>query len=1123
MLYVADLHIHSHFSIATSGECDPVHLFEAAARKGIQLVGTGDFTHPGWRSELAETLEPDNGSGLLRLKPELERQVRRRLSGPAASATVRFVLSSEISSIYKRGGRARKVHNVILMPSLEAAARLSERLERIGNIRSDGRPILGLDCRDLLAMSLEAEPDCCFIPAHIWTPHFSVFGSKSGFDRMEDCYGDLTGAIYAVETGLSSDPPMNWRLSALDRFALVSNSDAHSPDKLAREANLIDDELSWKGLTGALRSRDPQRFVGTLEFHPEEGKYHYDGHRACGVRLHPDEAAALGGRCPVCGGKLTGGVYGRVVELADRPDGAHPAAARYYEHLVPLREILAEVLDAGPATKKTESLLQRVLSNLGQELEVLRHTPLEDIARLAGPLAAEAVRRSRAGELSVDPGYDGEFGTVRIFAPGERDSGAGQMFFFAAESAPPNEAPTPASGPARPAVKAPRTEQPAVVVETTGSTDPLAALDPAQRAAVEHDGDSPVAVAAGPGTGKTRCLAARVLHLLRERGVSPGSITAITFTNRAAEQMHTRIESQAGALLEGRAGRMFVGTFHAWCLECLSRVLGRTPVLLDENERLDLLRECLEPGGGARLAQVSEAISLAVSRLESPDSYRGPEAVRAAWTAYRSLCGRLGVLDFDSLIAETVRLLSEDPQALAAARAGANQLLVDEFQDVNPAQYELVRWLAGPGGAGLFVIGDPNQSIYAFRGAVPDIFERLKDDYPAALVLSLSTGYRCSPVVTRAAGALIAAGGSPWAAPQAAGGPETPLRQMRCPSETAEAIAVVREVTRLAGGASMLEAHGQGRAGRHSGTDEDDCDYSFGDVLVVARTGALLEELERAFVVEGLPCRVRASRSFLADREVQGLLALLRLAATAQDNLHFRGALRLAGLDPEGEYFARLAQNAAEHGRPLLAELKAQISREVPLSRHGEKAARFLELVDRCRRDLDRLPPNALLESLAGELLPRRPGRPEPLEHLLRVAEPFTGAREFLRRVALQAEGDLERSSGRAAAEAVTLSSMHAAKGLEFPVVFICGLEAGQLPLEREGCDPAEERRLLYVAMTRAGRRLYLTSSARRLLHGRTLEAGWSPLVADIPAECLETFAPLPPRRRPPDRQLDLL
>ncbi|MCE5273458.1 ATP-binding domain-containing protein, partial [bacterium] len=275
--------------------------------------------------------------------------------------------------------------------------------------------------------------------------------------------------------------------------------------------------------------------------------------------------------------------------------------------------------------------------------------------------------------------------------------------------------------------------------------------------------------------------------------------------------------------------------------------------------------------------------------------------------------------------------------------------------------------------------------------------------------------------------------------------------------------------------------------------------------------------------VEGLPCRVRASRSFLADREVQGLLALLRLAAAAQDNLHFRGALRLAGLDPEGEYFARLAQNATEHGRPLLAELKAQIIREEPLSRHGEKAARFLELVDRCRRDLDRLPPATLLETLAAELLPQRQAQPAPLEHLLRVTERFGSGREFLRRVALQAEGDLERIAGRAAAEAVTLSTMHAAKGLEFPVVFVCGLEAGLVPLEREGCDPAEERRLLYVALTRAGRRLYLSSAARRMLHGRTLEAGWSPLVADIPADSLEAFAPLPPRRRPPDRQLDLL
>lgn len=1123
MRYIADLHIHSHFSIATSGECDPLHLFEAAARKGVNLVGTGDFTHPGWRGELKESLEPDDGSGLFRLKPELENQARRRLPGPVRDAVVRFALSSEISSIYKKGGRARKVHNLILMPSIEAATALSNRLERIGNIRSDGRPILGLDCRELLAMSLESDPGCCFIPAHIWTPHFSVFGSKSGFDRMEDCYGDLTEAIYAVETGLSSDPPMNWRLSALDRFALVSNSDAHSPDKLVREANLLDSELSWEGLTGALRSRDPKRFIGTLEFFPEEGKYHYDGHRACGVRLHPDESAALGGRCPVCRGKLTGGVYGRVAELADRPDGARPACARQFERLVPLREILAEVLDAGPSTKRTESLLERVIAGLGSELDVLRSVPLEDITRVAGPLAAEAVRRTRAEELSIDPGYDGEFGTVRIFGPGEREHGAGQIFLPGSQEA---SATNVTKRPEQKTGDAFKIDIPEKRTLTATAEpvlpDPLALLDGRQREAVIFRGAGPLAVAAGPGTGKTRCLAGRVLHLIRELNVSPARIAAITFTNRAAAEMRSRIENMA-------AGRMtaatlpFTGTFHSWCLDRLTRILGHVPAVLDENERLDLIRECLEPGGRARTAQMAETISLAAACLESPDSYRGPESVRVVWTAYRALCNRLGVLDFDSLITETVNRLSLDSQELEKARLETSWLLVDEFQDVNPAQYALVRLLAGPSGEGLFVIGDPNQSIYAFRGATPDVFDRLRADYPEARIMNLETNYRCCPAVSRASAALIVAGGSPWRAPESAGGPETQVWRMRCTSETAEAIAVVREASRLAGGASMLEAHGQGRAGRAAEGDTDDCGYSFGDMLVVARTAALLEEMERAFVVEGFPCRVRGSRAFLSDREVQGLLAVLRLTVVPQDDFHFRIASRLTGLDPESEYYSLVSRSAEEHNRPLLAELKSHISREVPLSRTGEKAARFLVLMDRCRRDIDRLPPAALLESLAGEIFPKRESHPEPLKQLLNVALEFSFSRDFLRRVSLQAEGDLERNSGRPAAEAVTLSTMHAAKGLEFPVVFVCALEEGLVPLAREGCDPAEERRLLYVSLTRAGRRLYLSSVSRRTLRGQTVEASWSPFLADIPETLLSDYSPLPVRRRPPDRQLDLL
>ena len=329
---VADLHIHSRYSRATAKNLDPEHLWLFAQLKGIHLLGTGDFTHPAWFAELSEKLA-ETGDGAYELKPECAAGIKHQLP-PACAAPVRFLLSGEISSIYKRHGQTRKVHSLILMPDLASVERLNTRLDRLGNIKSDGRPILGLDAHDLLELCLEVEPSVIFIPAHIWTPWFSLFGSKSGFDAIEECFGELTPHIHALETGLSSDPPMNWRISALDRYTLVSNSDAHSPAKLAREANLLSCDLTYEALAGALEDPAGGGFEGTLEFYPDEGKYHLDGHRKCGVRLDPAKTRELGGRCPVCGRPLTVGVMSRVEDLADRPEGARPEGSLPFESVV---------------------------------------------------------------------------------------------------------------------------------------------------------------------------------------------------------------------------------------------------------------------------------------------------------------------------------------------------------------------------------------------------------------------------------------------------------------------------------------------------------------------------------------------------------------------------------------------------------------------------------------------------------------------------------------------------------------------------------------------------------------------------------------------------------------------
>ena len=408
MKMIADLHIHSRFSMATSKEGTPENLDFWARKKGISLIGTGDFTHPVWRDELKERLVTE-GNGLYRLRDAYVKEESRKFPGEGT----RFVVSGEISSIYKKNGKTRKVHNVILLPSLEAADAMAQRLGKIGNIHSDGRPILGLDSHDLLEMMLDVCPEGILIPAHIWTPHFSVLGAKSGFDSVEECFEELTPYVHALETGLSSDPAMNWRISKLDRYQLVSNSDAHSPSKLGREANLLDIDCSYEGLYRAIQTGEG--LEGTVEFFPEEGKYHFDGHRKCGVSLSPVEAERLGGICPVCGKKLTMGVDHRVEQLADRAEGFVKKDGKKYESLVPLPEVISACMGYSTASKKVQGCFEQMIQTLGTEFDILRNVPSEDIKSCAGERIAEGIENVRTGNVKRIPGYDGEYGKIELF------------------------------------------------------------------------------------------------------------------------------------------------------------------------------------------------------------------------------------------------------------------------------------------------------------------------------------------------------------------------------------------------------------------------------------------------------------------------------------------------------------------------------------------------------------------------------------------------------------------------------------------------------------------------------------------------------------------------------------
>ena len=756
MRYYADLHVHSKFSRACSRDCDLVHLAWWARRKGITVLGTGDVTHPAWAEELRTSLIPAE-DGLFRLRDDLDQQVLRTLP-PTCHGPVRFQLEVEISTIYKRDDRTRKVHHLCHLPDFAAMDAFTKKLATIGNLGSDGRPILGLDSRDLLEITLESGDGAYLIPAHVWTPWFAALGSKSGFDAIADCYADLADHIFAVETGLSSNPEMNWQVGSLDRYRLTSNSDAHSPPALGRNATLLDTELGYTQVRDALRTG--AGYVGTVDMFPEEGKYHHDGHRKCGVRMEPAETRAHQGICPECGKPLTVGVLHRIAELADRPAGRRPDTAGEFLSIVPLPEIVGEILGVGPKSKAVTAAVDTIVTTLGPELAVLHELPLDEIERARNPLLTEAVTRLRTGRVHRDPGYDGEYGVISLFEPGEVGASAMGLFDVTApargQSVPRTPAPVatptepapaelaPAGKPGTSAELAPA-GKPGTSAELAPAGEPGAvapALDPDQQAAAEVV-TGPLLIVAGPGTGKTRTLTHRLAAIVTEHGVPAGNCLAITFTRRACEEMRERLT----ALLGDRADGMTVATFHGLGLDLIREwpeKVGLPPdfAVADEAARTTILRELLPDANTNELRKAMEAVS-AAKRAGATDDLtdRYDKALHAA-----------ALVDFDDLLVLPVRLLAE-PDVAQRLRDRFRLVCVDEYQDVDELQYRLLRLLC-PEEGNLCAIGDPDQAIYAFRGADVGFFLRFQQDCPSARTVALTRNYRSSPVIV--AGALAA-------------------------------------------------------------------------------------------------------------------------------------------------------------------------------------------------------------------------------------------------------------------------------------------------------------------------------------------------------------------------------
>jgi uncharacterized protein (TIGR00375 family) len=1065
MRVIADLHIHSRFSRATSPRLTLPHLDRWARIKGIDLVGSGDCTHPAWLSELREQL--DEGGTAEEGFFTLKENVRREFDAGEAlvmglpkppnhmAAAPRFVLTGEVSTIYKSGDKTRKVHHLLILPDFKAAIRFQTLLERHGKITSDGRPILGISSRELFSLLLEADERALLIPAHIWTPWFSAMGAKSGFDSIEECYGDLASRIFAVETGLSSNPPMNWAVSALNRFSIISNSDAHSPEKLGRECTIFNMDMSLSALSAALHfDSDGARVEATIEFFPQEGKYHYDGHRKCGFFLPPEEALAQAGVCPVCHKPLTRGVMGRVMELAagvvDETlscplEEAEKSNRRPYYSLIPLKELLGELLETGVSSKKVGAVYHALIQKAGPELQLLMETPLDAIEKLrcpdvAGETLAAALKRMREGQVSIQPGYDGEYGVIHAFPPKSVRRTAPQRAIPQQYAAP----------------------QQSHVPNVVGRH--AVSLSPEQQDAVLYEG-SHALIIAGPGSGKTATLAACIARLAQ--GGSIGGIVALSFTVKAALELRERIASTAVD-----TSAITTATFHSLCTSILREQASAAGVsaefrILNDTERDAVLRElCDRETSRTRAEGLGKYIEARKRFLLLPGEHEPPnDCLNLAllvgelglppmkadeerlYTAYRERLRVSDTMDFDDLVVETVRLLAGNPDLLTQYHQRFRAVFVDEYQDINFAQYALIQLLAPKGNGRLLrVIGDPNQAIYGFRGSDKRFIDRFFTDYPDARCFHLSESFRCAASVIDAALSLVDEGA-------AFRGAQRTVRLFRAeyPTEKSEAERIARRISRLIGGTTFF-AFDSGIA------DDAAAVTSLDECAILLRTLSLAPPIIKALGDHGIPFELSGETPWWEKEPLNALLTFLREHKPS------------ASIPPDRAIQAawkQLVKNkAVKIPRGNRESVDAGVNRLSDMARFFDTLSTFLDTL-------------TLSDATTGE----------GMTH-----------------------------SG------VAIMSIHASKGLEFDYVFVAGLEEGFLPftlyetehIPSERLD--EEKRLLYVAMTRARHGLYLSYAKKRLFQGRTLSAGKSRFFDRL--ETVPVESALPARKR--DQQLSL-
>ncbi|MBF0225026.1 MAG: UvrD-helicase domain-containing protein [Desulfobacterales bacterium] len=1106
MKFIADLHIHSKFSLATSSQLDLENLYVAAQHKGITLLGTGDYTHPGWMSEIKQKLEPAE-EGLFKLKKDIAIKCDLQVF-PSCKSEVRFILQCEISTIYKKNGKTRKNHSLIFLPDIQTAEKFISKIGKIGNIKSDGRPIIGLDTKHLFEMILEISDKSILIPAHIWTPWFSMFGSKSGFDSINECFEDLSSYIYAVETGLSSNPPMNWRVKELDTRVLISNSDAHSPMNIGRNANRFDTELSYTSLFSAIKKHDANSCLGTIDLYPQEGKYHLDGHRKCEVKFHPSESINLKGICPVCNKPLTIGVLYRVEQLAGRSEGEKPDSALPYSSIICLADILSELLGTNPKTKKVTQAYESVIKTIGSELKILLEYPLEKINEAGIPLLSEAIKRMREGKIHISEGYDGEYGKITVFAPSEKASLLGEQSLFKTNSKVPSKkiATTKIIEKIMPELKEKITpfENKVLPYETA-----IEGLNEQQQRAVFYK-DGALIIVAGPGTGKTRTLTLRIAHLIKKYNVLPEKILAVTFTNKASSEMKERLLS----LFSNNQSFPTVETFHSLCYKILKNEENKNKSIIDEKDRKVIIREALriaEQKGLIlniknndildKIILVKQEILSPLDNLSSLNLGNETETFVELYKIYQEILSIYRLYDYEDLILNVIKLFESDKNILLKYQEKFQHIFIDEYQDLNEGQYRLVKILSKTA-KNLCVIGDPDQSIYGFRGSDVKYFKNFIIDYPTAGIIHLNQNYRSTDTILETSHQVIKSHSINKLKTKVFSNieGEKKIVIIETPTEKAEVTAIGKIIEDMIGG-----------IGFHSidfgKTNNNKKDRSFSDFAILFRTRNQSRVFENSFEKAGIPFQVINKENKFSVDGITELLSYLKIIGGIGSliDLEKISELKKYGLTKKKLcsfknflYLEKIAINDL-----IFNQEKLSINYESAIK--GKISDIINDILNIKLKTENKTVEEKLFYIYENtEIKPFIEHDPDVYDLFKKLTDLSTkfglNVSDFIDTIALQTDSDFYDLK----AEKVALMTLHSSKGLEFPVVFIAGCEDEYIPFkkpkEKEKTDIDEERRLFYVGMTRAQEMLYLTYSQKRTIYGKLTERNPSPFINNIEA-----------------------